>query len=48
LIGWDYFTPGVPAPQPWPVAVAIAPPSPPATPRKRGAVGDMDDDEIPF
>jgi hypothetical protein len=46
-IGWDYSTPGVPAPQPPPVAVPIAPPSPPATPRKRGAVGDMDD-EIPF
>jgi hypothetical protein len=46
-IGWDYFTPGVPAPQPRPVAVPIAPPSPPATPRKRGAVDDMDD-EIPF
>ena len=28
LIGWDYFTPGVPAPQPRPVAVPIAPPSP--------------------
>jgi hypothetical protein len=27
--------------------VPIAPPSPPATPRKRGAVDDMDD-EIPF
>jgi len=43
LIGWDYFTPGVPAPQPRPVAVPIAPPSP--RPRKRGV--DHDDD-IPF
>jgi len=47
IVGWEFFTPGVPAPEPKLVAVPIAPPSPPATPRKRGAVGDMDD-EIPF
>ena len=47
IIGWEYWEPGVPAPQPRPIAVPIASPSPPATPRKRGAVDDMDD-EIPF
>jgi hypothetical protein len=52
-IGWEFFTPGVPAPEPKLVAVPIAPPTKPAaaklaTPaRKRGDLGDLDD-EIAF
>jgi len=46
LIGWEFFTPGVPAPQPQPIAIPIPQPSSPA-PARKGAVGDLDD-EIPF
>jgi len=47
LIGWEFFAPGVPAPQPQPIAIPIAPPSSPAPARKRAVGGDLDD-EIPF
>ena len=47
LIGWEFFAPGVPAPQPQPIAIPIAPPSSPAPERKRAVGGDLDD-EIPF
>jgi hypothetical protein len=46
LIGWEFFTPGVPAPQAQPIAIPIPKPSSPA-PARKGAVGDLDD-EIPF
>ena len=46
LIGWEFFTPGVPAPQPQPIAIPIPQPSSPA-PARKGAVGDLND-EIPF
>jgi hypothetical protein len=46
LIGWEFFTPGVPAPQPQPIAIPIPQPSSPA-PARKGAVGDLDD-EVPF
>jgi hypothetical protein len=47
LIGWEFFAPGVPAPQPQPIAIPIASPSSPAPGRKRAVGGDLDD-EIPF
>ena len=47
LIGWEFFAPGVPAPQPQPITIPIAPPSSPAPARKRAVGGDLDD-EIPF
>ena len=47
LIGWEFFTPGVPAPQPQPIAIPIPQPSSPAPERKRAVGGDLDD-EIPF
>jgi hypothetical protein len=43
IVGWEFFTPGVPAPEPKLVAVPIAPPSP----RQRNRGVDLDD-EIPF
>jgi hypothetical protein len=39
IVGWEFFTPGVPAPEPTLVAVSIAPPSSPATPKLAGAFG---------
>jgi hypothetical protein len=47
LIGWEFFTPGVSAPQPQPIAIPIPQPSSPAPARKRAVGGDLDD-EIPF
>jgi hypothetical protein len=43
IVGWEYFTPGVPAPEPTLVAVPITP----AATAKLAAPRDMDD-EIPF
>jgi hypothetical protein len=58
LIGWDFFTPGVPAPEAKPVAVPITPPPPssggapamPVAPKAAKALPKRDDldDEIPF
>jgi hypothetical protein len=39
IVDWEFFTPGVPAPEPTLVAVPIAPPSSPATPKLAGAFG---------
>jgi len=49
LDGWEFFTPGVPAPEVQPIAVPIAPPAKPAAAKALPKHGDVDlNDEIPF
>jgi hypothetical protein len=47
--GWEFFTPGVPAPEAQAIAVPIAPPAKPAAVKALHKHGDVDlNDELPF
>jgi hypothetical protein len=48
LINWEFFSPGVPAPEAKPVAIAIAPPAPAKATKALPPKRDDLDDAIPF
>jgi hypothetical protein len=47
IVGWEFFMPGVPAPELTPIAVPITPADKPAAAKTKRGVSDMDD-EIPY
>jgi len=48
IVGWEFFEPGVATPEPKPVAVPIAPPTPAKTVKALPPKRDDMDDQIPF